>query len=187
MSSEDSKPHSDLEIVRHYLNGHKRIVDGPDGSFTSETPPSVKPALAALERLGEQLEGAQHGLAMRTAQADSLEEQLEAARKALVDAVDVAIWLSGLPCLNPDSEAWDYWEHGARPKLYKAMERLDSNPANVPLAEGTSSDLGSGSASTGRSTGSSPAGASSPAKRLDFETEHTPSDMDWPKDTPNVL
>jgi hypothetical protein len=52
----------DIEIVRHYLNGHKRIVDGPDGSFTSETPPSVKPVLAALTRLEEQLEAAREAV-----------------------------------------------------------------------------------------------------------------------------
>jgi chromosome segregation ATPase len=48
-----------LETLRHYLNGHKRIVDGPDGSFTSETPPSVKPALAALDSLTAALERAE--------------------------------------------------------------------------------------------------------------------------------
>ena len=48
-----------VETIRHYLNGHKRIVDGPDGSFTAETPPSVKPALAALDSLTSRLERAE--------------------------------------------------------------------------------------------------------------------------------
>jgi hypothetical protein len=59
---------------------------------------------------------------------------LEATQKALADAVDVAIWLSGLPCLNPESEAWPYWESGARPKLYKAMTLLDA-PVDEPPTE----------------------------------------------------
>lgn len=77
----------------------------------------------------------------------SLVEQLEASQKALADAVDVAIWLTGLPCLNPESEAWSYWESGARPKLYKAMELLDSNPASSLTEAARGSGLTSGNVS----------------------------------------
>ena len=61
----------------------------------------------------------------RIEQAELYLTEVERLRAALRDAVDVAIWLSGLPCLNPESEAWPHWEAGARPKLYKAMELLD--------------------------------------------------------------
>lgn len=62
-------------------------------------------------------------------------ERIEVLEKALADACDVAIWLTGLPCLNPESEAWPYWESGARPRLYKAMALLDSNTDSNPLEE----------------------------------------------------
>lgn len=82
-----------------------------------------------LEAERKAWEGADTDRLRQRRRADELQEQLKATQKALADAVDVAIWLTGLPCLNQESEAWPYWESGARPKLYKAMELLDSNSA----------------------------------------------------------
>jgi hypothetical protein len=48
---------------------------------------------------------------------------------ALANACDVAIWLSGLPCLNPESEAWAAWESSARPRLFGALDVLKAAEA----------------------------------------------------------
>lgn len=39
--------------------------------------------------------------------------------KALDDACDVAIWLSGF--VPPEGDAWKTWETSMRPKLFAAM------------------------------------------------------------------
>ena len=41
----------DADLVREALEAHKRVRDNPDGTFEYETPPSMRPAIAALARL----------------------------------------------------------------------------------------------------------------------------------------
>lgn len=49
-------------------------------------------------------------------------ERIAELEKALEDACDVAIWLSGLECLRTNGEAWRTWEDSMRPKLFGALD-----------------------------------------------------------------
>lgn len=58
-------------------------------------------------------------------------QQIAELEKALDDACDVAIWLSGLDCLR-ESEGWHTWESSMRPKLFAALDTRASNQESKP-------------------------------------------------------
>jgi hypothetical protein len=49
----------DFAAVREYINGHKIVVDEPDGRFTYQIAPSARPTLAALASIEERLREAE--------------------------------------------------------------------------------------------------------------------------------
>ena len=59
-----------------------------------------------------------------TSKQSSRVDELE---QALAMACDVAIWLSGLPCLR-ESEAWQTWEGDMRPRLFAALDARRETP-----------------------------------------------------------
>ena len=66
------------------------------------------------------------------------ETRIRDLEKALDDACDVAIWLSGLDCLRTNGEAWRTWEDSMRPKLFAALDaRGGSNQDDAPAKRPT--------------------------------------------------
>jgi hypothetical protein len=63
---------------------------------------------------------------MTTPTDDHAAAEIQELRKALADACDVAIWMSGSPSFSPEGEAHEGWVK-MRPKLYAAMEALDGD------------------------------------------------------------
>jgi hypothetical protein len=70
----------DFAAVRENVNGHKIVVDKPDGAFTYQIAPSTRPALAALARLEARIAATESREQQLRGKVSELEQERDEAR-----------------------------------------------------------------------------------------------------------